>query len=122
MFNLTIAANTAEELRLKVLDLVNQFKAVNVMKDGEAIPAEAPKEVKPVISQAQMEENVQKAPQHEAPEQPTIEEIRAAMKELRDRKGAEAVREILKAFGADNLSKLKPEDYLGALARAKTEV
>lgn len=118
MFNLTVMAETAEELRLKVLDLVNQFKSVTV----ETAKPETPKEIKPVISQAQMEENVQKAPQHEAPEQPTIEEVRAAMKELRDRKGAEAVREILKAYNADNLSKLQPEDYLGALARAKTEV
>lgn len=116
MFNLTVMAETAEELRLKVLDLVNQFKSVTVETKPE------PQEIKPVISQAQMEENVKNAPQHEAPEQPTIEELRAAMKELRDRKGAEAVREILKAYDADNLSKLKPEDYLGALARAKSEV
>lgn len=115
MFNLSIAANTAEELRLKLLDLVNQFKTVNVTK------AEAPKEIKPVISQAQMEENVKNAPEHKLPDPPSIEEVRAAMKALKDAKGASAVREILKAYGADTLSELKEEDYLGAMDRARME-
>lgn len=116
MFNLSIAANTAEELRLKVLDLASNLKNINVQKAAE------PEERKPVITQAQMEENVAKAPAHEIPKPPAIEEVRAAMKELRDRKGPDAVREILKAFGAGTLSQLKEEDYLGALARAKSEV
>lgn len=117
MFNLTINANTAEELRLKLLDIVDHFKSCNVQKSSEP-----PKEIKPVISQAQMEENVKNAPVPAAPEQPTIEEVRTALKELRERKGASAVRELLKAYGADSLTQLKEEDYLGALARAKTEV
>ena len=119
MFNLTINANTAEELRLKLLDIVDHFKLCNVQKSPEA-----PKEIKPVISQAQMEENVKNAPV--PPQlfavQPSIEEVRTALKELRERKGAGAVRELLKAYGADSLTQLKEEDYLGALARAKTEV
>lgn len=119
MFNLTINANTAEELRLKLLDMVNQFKLCTVQKHESTEP---PKEIKPVISQAQMEENVKNAPIPQAPEQPSIEEVRTALKELRERKGAGAVRELLKAYGADSLTQLKEEDYLGALARAKTEV
>ena len=117
MFTLNIAANTAEELRLKLLDIVDHFKLCNVQKSPEA-----PKEIKPVISQAQMEENVKNAPIPPIPEQPSIEEVRTALKELRERKGASAVRELLKAYGADSLTQLKEEDYLGALARAKTEV
>lgn len=116
MFNLSIAANTAEELRLKLLDLVNQFKTVNVTK-----AAEPPKEIKPVISQAQMEENQKNAPEHKLPDPPSIEDVRAAMKALKDAKGASAVREILKAYGAETLSELKEEDYLGAMDRARME-
>jgi hypothetical protein len=44
------------------------------------------------------------------------------MKELRDRKGPDAVKEILKAYGAKTVPDLKPEDYLGARDRALTEV
>ena len=113
MFNLKITANTADELRLKLLDMVDHLKDINVKKSEPA---------KPVISAAQMEENIKNAPVHELPKPPAIEEVRAALKELRDRKGPDAVREILKAYGAGTLSELKEEDYLGALARAKTEV
>ena len=69
-----------------------------------------------------MEENIQNAPVHEEPEQPTLEEVREAMKALRDRKGAGAVKELLKAYGAKSVPELKPEDYLGARDRALTEV
>lgn len=112
MFNLTITADTAEGLRLKLLDMVNQMKAVTVNKA----------EQKPVISQEEMAENVANAPDYKLPEPPPIEDVRAALKNLRERKGADAVRELLKAYGAENLTKLKPEDYAGALSRALSEV
>ena len=122
MFNLTIAANTAEELRLKLLDMVSKLKDISVQKSSEPTPAPVKEEIKPVISMDQMEEAQANAPVHEEPKQPSIEEVRAAMKELRDKKGPNAVREILKAYNAGTMSDLKPEDYLGALARAKSEV
>lgn len=122
MFNLKITANTADELRLKLLDMVDHLKDINVKKAVELPEAVQAETVKPVISAAQMEENIKNAPVHELPKPPAIEEVRAALKELRDRKGPDAVREILKAYGAGTLSELKEEDYLGALARAKTEV
>ena len=122
MFNLTIAANTAEELRLKLLDMVSKLKDINLQKSSEPAPAPVKEEIKPVISMDQMEEAQANAPVHEEPKQPSIEEVRAAMKELRDQKGPNAVREILKAYNAGTMSDLKPEDYLGALARAKSEV
>ena len=122
MFNLTIAANTAEELRLKLLDMVSKLKDISVQKSSEPTTAPVKEEIRPVISMDQMEEAQANAPVHEEPKQPTIEEVRAAMKELRDKKGPNAVREILKAYNAGTMSDLKPEDYLGALARAKSEV
>lgn len=115
MFNLTIAANTAEELRLKLLDLVNQFKDINVRRPEPPV-------TKPVITQEQMEQNKQSAPEYNPPEPPPIEDVRAALKGLRERKGAAAVRELLKAYGAENLTELKVEDYAGAMSRAATEV
>ena len=112
MFNLTIAANTAEELRLKLLDMVSKLKDINLQKSSEPAPAPVKEEIKPVISMDQMEEAQANAPVHEEPKQPSIEEVRAAMKELRDQKGPNAVREILKAYNAGTMSDLKPEDYL----------
>jgi len=115
MFNLTIAAQTAEELRQKLLDMVGFMKAVDVVKPAK-------EEIKPVISMAQMEQNEANAPEHKMPEPPPIEDVRAALKGLKERKGASAVRELLKAYGADNLTELKPEDYAGAMSRALAEV
>ena len=66
-----------------------------------------------------MEENVAKAPVHELPPQPTMEEARAVLNDLRKRKGTDAVKEILEAYGAKTFKELKPEDYLGAIDRAK---
>lgn len=123
--SLNIVANTVEELQ-------DQLKAVTGIVIGYQYhppvdtivqaPVEEPKEIKPVLTQEQMEENIRKAPIHEEPPQPTLEEVRAAMKELRDRKGPDAVKEILKAYGAKTVPDLKPEDYLGARDRALTEV
>ena len=115
MFNLTIAANTADELRLKLLDLVAHFSGISVKPTQQ-------EEIKPVISTAQMEDNVAKAPVHSIPKPPPIEDVRAALKDLRERKGADAVREVLKAYGAENLTELKEEDYAGAMSRATAEV
>lgn len=143
MFELTIKAATHEDLRLQLMGLLSIFKGINYQKSETKEPielpdyatyskAEAPDHAtsvsskattaEPVISQAQMEENIANAPAHEEPKQPTLEEVRAAMKALRDKKGAGAVRELLKAYGADSLPDLKPEDYLGALSRAQMEV
>lgn len=124
MFNLTITADSLEGLKLQLMGFLSGFKGVSFQKeDGEAIDTSKVDASRvPVITQAQMEENVKNAPEHKLPEPPTLEEVRAAMKELRGRKGAGAVKEILKAYGVDTLVLLKPEDYAGAMERAKTEV
>lgn len=124
MFNLTITADSLEGLKLQLMGFLSGFKGVSFQKeDGETIDTSKVDASRvPVITQAQMEENVKNAPEHKLPEPPTLEEVRAAMKELRGRKGAGAVKEILKAYGVDTLVLLKPEDYAGAMERAKTEV
>jgi len=136
MLELTIKSSSPEEMRLQLLGLLANFKGCNITRDdtpvdlskiapvekAEDAPPMAEVPQKPVVSQEEQKKNVENAPVHEEPKQPTIEEVRAALKELRDRKGSSAVKELLKAYGADSLMTLKPEDYLGALARAKTEV
>jgi hypothetical protein len=126
MFNLTITANSGTELKAQLLGLLSMFKNIDFQKEnGETIDTsriDATKVCQPLITQAQMEENIKNAPEHKLPDPPSIEEVRAALKELRARKGADAVREILSAYGVENLTQLKPEDYAGALDRAKTEV
>lgn len=114
---------TAEEIANQMLELIGCLLSRTVPEPAEE-PAEQSVEqsVEPVITMAQMEEAAASAPAPEEPEQPTIEEVRAALKDLRDRKGAGAVKEVLGAYGVNSLPELKPEDYLGALARAKTEV
>ena len=123
MINVTIMAATPEEVRLQLLGLLQQFKGItlNGKKEIENPPlAEVPKEEEaPAAEEAPVTEEASAV--EETPK-PKLEDVRAALKELRDRKGSGAVKELLKAFGADSLPDLKEEDYLGALARAKTEV
>lgn len=125
MFNLSITAESLESLKLQLMGILSGFKGINFQKDGEAIDTskvDASEVRVPVITQEQMEENVKNAPEHKLPDPPTIEEVRKALKELRARKGADAVRNVLKAYNVDSLTQLKEEDYAGAMDRALTEV
>lgn len=125
MFNLSITAESLESLKLQLMGILSGFKGVNFQKDGEAIDTskvDASEVRVPVITQEQMEENTKNAPEHKLPDPPTIEEVRKALKELRARKGADAVRNVLKAYNVDSLTQLKEEDYAGAMDRALTEV
>ena len=126
MYTLTITANTVEELLAQVnFPMWQECRPAakpETVADAEPEKLPEPQEIKPVLTQAQMEENVAKAPAHELPPQPTLEEVRAALKELKDRKGTDAVKRLLKDYGANNVPELKPEDYLGAIDRARTEV
>lgn len=145
MIELHFQAERAADLKLMLMDYLAGMKDVDMMtetgKKLEQVPsyepplAEVPVEetekpkrgpvdepVKPVLTQEQMAENIANAPEHTEPEQPSIEEVRAALKELRDKKGKEAVKAILNAYNAKNLTELKPEDYLGARDRALMEV
>ena len=147
MIRVSIEVNNAKELKSELESLM--FDTLSVVKAGdenEFVQADAVEEVqpvvkpveekkpepvkeekpadeiKPVITMDQAEEARAKAPVHEEPKQPTVEEARAALKALRDRKGADAVKRLLKGFGASSLTELKPEDYLGAIAQAEAEV
>lgn len=125
MIRFEIEAKDAADLQKQLADLfAKQMVAVDQDdRIAEVKPVvEKKEEPAPVVPMKQAEENVAAAPEHKEPEQPSIEEVRAALKELRDRKGSAAVKEVLKAYGADSLTSLKPEDYLGAMARAFTEV
>ena len=113
-----------QEIVGDIVGFLSSFKGINFKKDAEPdtlaqVPAEEPQEpIKPVISQAQMEENLKNAPVHEEPPQPTFDEVKAAMRKLRDVKGTKALGELLKAYKASTIHDLKPEDYLGARDRA----
>lgn len=126
MITVTFEAQSVEDLRS---DLLKMLGKIDTPHTSQAVECEAPPlvEVPPLDEALQVTlEPVMSKPAEPQPmpevKRPTLEEVRAALKELRDRKGAGAVRELLKAYGADNLTELKPEDYMGALARAKTEV
>ena len=135
MFTLNIAAETVEELKLKVLGFLSAFKGISfvdggVVRDSSGIDGSGVKaniettteEIKPVLTQEKMEELKATAPEHELPPVPTLEEVRAALKGLRDRKGSAAVKSLLKEYGADSLPDLKEEDYLVVRDRAIAEV
>ena len=136
MIEVHFRAEKPADLKLMLMDYLAMMKGVDIngavsgkpletIQDAPPLaelPVEEPEPVKPVLTQEQMAKNVANAPEHKEPEQPTIEEVRAALKALRDRKGSEAVKELLKAYGAGSLPELKPEDYLGARDRAMMEV
>jgi len=114
MFELTFRADTLTELRVKIREFIDSF----------AVPAEVTvlperTEIKPVLTQEQMAENIANAPKHELPPQPTEAEVRKALNALREVKGTGAVKEILEAYGARNFQELQEGDYLGAMERAK---
>lgn len=122
-FTLNIVANTAEELKAQALDLMHIILGVkNIQPADTLVGIPEPEEIKPVITQDRMEENIKNAPEHKLPEMPSLEEVRAALKSLRDRKGAEAVKAILKEYGANSVPELKEEDYLTVRDRALVEV
>lgn len=121
MIKITFEVRDPKELIAHLQEMLQQFgdpprraKITEVETENPPL-AEVPVTVEPVAAEPESELEPKT-------EQPTLEEVRAALKELKERKGTSAVRELLKAYGVDSLPELKPEDYLGALARAKTEV
>ena len=117
-------SGTMTEIVEQILNFMVSIKGVNFKAKEPDTLAQVPQDepIKPVLTQAQMEENLANAPEHKEPPQPTMEQVRAALGGLRDRKGIAAVKELLKAYGAKTVQELKPDDYLGAIDRANTEV
>ena len=117
---MNIIANNAEDLKDQLVNLLASLFTPKVVDTMVKIPE--PEEIAPVISMNRQEENLKTAPQHELPPIPDISEVRDALKKLRDRKGAEAVKAILKEYGANSVPELKQEDYLPVRDRALVEV
>lgn len=91
-------------------------------EDEDPVREALMQEIKPVLTQAQMEENLAKAPVHEDPPQPTFEEVRKALKDMRDRKGTDAVKLLLADYGAKNATELTEVSYRSVYDRAIAEV
>ena len=110
---ISFTANSVAEMKAQMLEFLNCIPGSTKVTEVT--------EIKPVLTQEQMAQNVANAPKHVDPPQPTLEEVRAAMKGLLDRKGRAAVKELLAAFKASSVPDLKPEDYLGVIDRARAE-
>ena len=132
MFSFSIHAETVEDLKDQLTSLANAFSCVAAVPDTIVsaprtvveLPVgktttEVP--IKPVLTQAQMEENIAKAPAHELPPTPPIEEVRKALNTLKDVKGVSAVKALLKEYGANSVPELKEECYLQIRDRAYAE-
>lgn len=79
-------------------------------------------DIKPVLTQAQMEENMANAPVHEDPPAPTFEEVRKALRGLRERKGTNAIKMLLADYGVSNATELTEVSYRSVYDRANAEV
>ena len=127
MFSFSIHAETVEELKEQLTSLANAFNCAPAIPDtivaapAVSTPPVAEAPIKPVLTQAQMEENIAKAPAHELPPIPPIEEVRKALNDLKDTKGIAAVKALLKEYGANSVPELKPECYLQIRDRAQAE-
>jgi hypothetical protein len=127
MFRLTIEANTIEELQEQLKNAAGlcvgyQYHPPVGVDTLVTVPAEEQTEIKPVITMDKAEENEKNAPVHEEPPVPSLDEVRAAFRTLKDKKGSDAVKAILKDYGANTVPGLKEEDRLGAMERALAEV
>ena len=121
MFELHLKAESPEALKLQLVGMLNLMNGVGETA-APVKPETKTEEIKPVLTPEQMEENVKNAPVHELPPVPPIEEVRDALKQLRARKGTDAVKALLKEYNADSVPDLKEEDYLIVRDRALMEV
>ena len=111
------------------LDVVSDLKSlaesietlVHAMETNETVPGNEVKEEptkKKSKAKAKVEESETKEPEvEEVPEeeQPTLEEVRAAMADKSRDGHREAVKAIITKYGANNLSSLDPKYYATAL-------
>lgn len=132
MYTLNIQANTPDELKLQLLGFLESMKGITFKSaDGKPIDTE-PLHYTPSADEAQAEpveastepvEAPAEEPVAESVPQPTVSEteVRAALKKLKDSKGINAVKTILKEFGANSVPEIKPEDYQRIYDRAESE-
>lgn len=128
-FTVNIVAENVADLGSQLLGILSGLKGLELVP--LAPPQEAPEitpepvndePIEPVLTQERMEENLANAPVHEEPKQPSLTEVRAALKAMRDKRGAEAVKALLAEYGANSVPELKEEDYLIVRDRAAAEV
>lgn len=75
----------------------------------EALPV-----AEPIVEDVQQIEE----PVESFDEQPTMEETRAKLNELRGKKGSKALRAILSEHGVSSFTDLKPDEYAAVIAEA----
>ena len=133
MLNLNVTAETPEELKKTLIGLLE-----NLATPGETLygagEKPVPDEEKMPTNAEKMPDNAEKMPDNaeKMPDNtenvpantenvPTMEEARAALNALRQKKGAAAVREILKAHGVSSFTELDPKDYPQVMKEAAVD-
>lgn len=116
MLYLKITAETPEELKQQLLDLTNSLASPREQPEKDDAPS-FPAETAPDAPVPEQREDPA-VPAVEAPS-PTLEETRAALNALRQKKGAAAVRAILTAHGVKSFTELDPNDYAQVMAEVR---
>ena len=115
--DMAVTADTPEEL-LEALKSagpnVHSFYGEVLPSAGETRVEITPTEVEPV---AEPEEEKAEKPEEPA-SAPTMVEVRAALAKVREEKGSEAMREILRKHGAEKLADLDEALYAAVVAEA----
>lgn len=111
MLHLNITAETPEELKKTLMDLAASLDTATPkneeLSEEISLPGFQPAADTPV----QEHRGSDSVAAEEAPPLPTMEEARAALNALRQKKGAAAVREVLKKHGVSSFTELDPNDY-----------
>lgn len=134
MLRLTIEAVNADELYQHVRELYEGFApqmtitgdtlSLRVDPAQRTLPADEPVEAvqEPFVAEPEEEPTPEpEAPQEakDEPQGPTAEEVRTVLNELRKSKGSAAVKEILKAHGAENFPGLDKAHYAAVMKEAQ---
>ena len=113
MLHLNITAETPEELKKTLMDLAASLNTATPkneeLSEEISLPGFQPAADTPV--QEHRGSDSVAAVDAPPPPLPTMEEARAALNALRQKKGAAAVREVLKKHGVSSFTELDPNDY-----------
>lgn len=135
MIHISIEAETASEARKQMSELLGKCGSITVTKDGAISiaagemgsgafaqtaeePAGAAEAAEPV---APAEPVTAEQPEPEAPAV-TAEQVRAALNELRKKKGTDALRAVFNRYHVASFPELKPEVYGALLTEVKEEL
>lgn len=122
---LSIDAEDMQQLRTTVLDFArvlqgNVPEAVVTVSDDVTKKVGRPKKEKSLEKQNAVEvtSKVEVEEEPQAKSTVTLEQVKVAMNAYCKKNGIPAGREVLKSFGAERLSDVKPEHYAAILAKA----